>query len=56
MDLILLLKTDSQEEMFFRWTHCQLTNEKLEQPVICDEFGNLFNKGAVIKVCYVHYL
>lgn len=31
-----------------RWTTCALTGERLADPVVADELGNLFNKEAVL--------
>ena len=31
------------------WTHCRLTNKKLEDPICIDFLGNLFNKADLIR-------
>ena len=38
------------EEKLARWTQCQLSGEPLQQPVVADQLGFLFNKDAVIQV------
>ena len=31
------------------WTHCSLTKEILQEPICCDDLGNLYNKMALIE-------
>ena len=38
------------EEKLARWTQCQLSGEPLQQPVVADQLGFLFNKDAIIQV------
>lgn len=32
-----------------KWTHCKLSNTKLEYPILIDRLGNLFNKQAILQ-------
>ncbi|ETO09544.1 hypothetical protein RFI_27834 [Reticulomyxa filosa] len=36
----------------WKWTHCSISNNKLEMPIVCDYFGNLFNKEVVLTHWY----
>ena len=45
------VKVNPIEEKLARWTQCQLSGEPLQQPVVADQLGYLFNKDAVIQVC-----
>ncbi|KAK9844802.1 hypothetical protein WJX74_007036 [Apatococcus lobatus] len=42
-------KVNPIEEKLARWTQCQLSGEPLQQPVVADQLGFLFNKDAVIQ-------
>ncbi|KAK9868399.1 hypothetical protein WJX84_009405 [Apatococcus fuscideae] len=42
-------KVNPIEEKLARWTQCQLSGEPLQQPVVTDQLGYLFNKDAIIQ-------
>jgi Rtf2 RING-finger len=41
-------QVDPAEERLAKWTRCQLSGEQLQEPVVCDELGHLFNKAALV--------
>jgi len=36
----------------WKWTHCSVSDNKLEMPLVCDFLGNLFNKEALLTQWY----
>ena len=49
-DHVQLVQVNPIEEKLARWTQCQLSGEPLQQPVVTDQLGYLFNKDAIIQV------
>jgi hypothetical protein len=41
-------KVNPAEELLARWTRCHLSNERLNEPVVADDLGSLFNKEAIV--------
>uniref|UniRef100_A0A6B2L9Z0 Uncharacterized protein n=1 Tax=Arcella intermedia TaxID=1963864 RepID=A0A6B2L9Z0_9EUKA len=42
-------KSDESLVKKARWLACALTNQPLQQRIVCDAFGNVFNKEAILK-------
>src|SRR5690242_966373 len=42
-------KADPHEQQRIKWLYCTMSNEPLAEPVVADEFGNLYNKEHVLK-------
>jgi len=42
-------KYEVRQKQQHRSTHCCLTGSELEEPIVCDDMGNLFNKAALLK-------
>jgi len=40
---------DKNAERVFRWKHCALTQQKLQQPIVIDGLGRLYSKQNVIE-------
>lgn len=40
---------DKDAERVFRWKHCALTQQKLQQPIVMDGLGRLYTKQNVIE-------
>jgi len=40
---------DKDAERIFRWKHCALTQQKLQQPIVMDGLGRLYSKQSVIE-------
>lgn len=47
--LILSSQKDKDSELSFRWRHCSITQEPLEQPIAACGLGRLYKKQAVIE-------
>ena len=46
---IVALQKDKDSELSFRWRHCNITQEPLEQPIAACGLGRLYKKQAVIE-------
>lgn len=42
-------KKDRDSELSFRWRHCNITQEPLEEPIVACGLGRLYKKQAVIE-------
>uniref|UniRef100_A0A336KEN4 Replication termination factor 2 n=1 Tax=Culicoides sonorensis TaxID=179676 RepID=A0A336KEN4_CULSO len=40
---------DKDAERVFRWKHCALTQQKLQQPIVMDGLGRLYSKQNIIE-------
>lgn len=44
-----MLQKDRDSELSFRWRHCNITQEPLEEPISACGLGRLYKKQAVIE-------
>ncbi|KAA1096403.1 hypothetical protein PGT21_015538 [Puccinia graminis f. sp. tritici] len=42
-------RVDEQEKQSTKWTECSLSKQKLEDPIVCDRLGKLYNKSSVLE-------
>lgn len=43
------LQKDKESERRFRWRHCAITQQKLQQPIVMCGLGRLYSKQSVIE-------
>jgi len=41
---------DKNSERKFKWSHCTISQSKLEKPIVSCELGNLYSKASVLEV------
>ncbi|OAV99979.1 hypothetical protein PTTG_25125 [Puccinia triticina 1-1 BBBD Race 1] len=42
-------RVDEQEKQSTKWSECSLSKQKLEEPIVCDRLGKLYNKSSVLE-------
>ncbi|PLW08673.1 hypothetical protein PCANC_22263 [Puccinia coronata f. sp. avenae] len=42
-------RVDEQEKQSTKWSECSLSKQKLEEPIVCDHLGKLYNKSSVLE-------
>lgn len=45
----MLIQKDKEAEMAYRWRHCALTQERLEEPIVMCGLGRLYSKQSIIE-------
>lgn len=42
-------RVDEKEKQSTRWTECSLSKAKLQEPLVCDRLGKLYNKSSILE-------
>ncbi|KNZ54701.1 hypothetical protein VP01_287g4 [Puccinia sorghi] len=42
-------RVNEQEKQSTKWYECSLSKQKLEDPIVCDRLGKLYNKSSVLE-------
>ncbi|KAI7934306.1 hypothetical protein MJO28_017207 [Puccinia striiformis f. sp. tritici] len=42
-------RVDEQAKQVTKWADCSLSKQKLENPIVCDRLGKLYNKSSILE-------
>ncbi|KAI9620200.1 hypothetical protein H4Q26_013768 [Puccinia striiformis f. sp. tritici PST-130] len=42
-------RVDEQAKQVTKWADCSLSKQKLEDPIVCDRLGKLYNKSSILE-------